>query len=181
VSDLDKLDAYLTREMMDTDADAFEESLFDAPDDPHVAFVDRLARHGRTLVEHGTFDMGVTRAHIDALIAAGHKVHVFDAGPPDAGAGTVTFDPSAELMATLLRIGRTDLTRVDVEITVTNYNVTKTIKDVLVDPSDGVIYGLCERPLAEIAFGAGPTVTRVRRVDGAREVIATWHLAAAAV
>jgi hypothetical protein len=175
MSTLDKLDAYVTREMSDADADAFEEALFDAPDDADLAFVDRLARHGRTLVEHGTFDMGVTRAHVEALIAGGHKVHIFDAGPP--GAGTVSFDPSAELMATLLRLGRTDLARVDVEITVTQYNVTKTIKDVLVDPADGVIYGLCERALAEIAYGAGPSVTRVRRVDGARDVIAEWHLA----
>ena len=175
---LDKLDAYVTREMSDADADAFEEALFDAPDDADVGFVDRLARHGRILAEHGTFDMGVTRAHVDSLIAAGHKIHVFDAGPPSAG--TVTFDRSAEFMLTLLRLGRTDLARVDIEITVTQYNVTKTIKDVIVDPADGTIYGLCERPLAELAFGAGPSVTKVRRVDGARDVIAEWHLAPAA-
>lgn len=175
---LEKLDAYVTRELNDAEADAFEEALFDAPDDADLAFVDRLARHGATLATHGTFDIGVTRAHIDALIAAGHKVHVFDAGAP--GSGTVVFDPAAEFIATILRIGRTDLARVDIEVTVTNHNVTKTIKDVFVDPADGVIYGLCERPLAEIAFGAGPTVTRVRRTDGAREVIAQWDLTPAA-
>ncbi len=171
---LHDLDAYLTGEMSDADAERLEEALFDAPDDPDLAFFDRLTRHGAKLVEHGTWDIGVPAQHIDALVAAGHKVHVFDAGPP--GAGTVHFDSTCDFMVTKLHLGRTDLARVDVEINIVAHGLQKTIKDVLVD-TDGIIYGLCERPLAELAFGAGGrTITNVRRTDGARDIVGTWDL-----
>lgn len=174
MSRLDELDAYLTREMSDADAEAFEEALFDAPDDPDVTLLDRIARHGAKLIAHGTFDIGVTAEHVQSLIEAGHAVHVFDAGLPSTG--TVTIDRQAEFVVTKLHLGRTDLERVDVEVTVVDYNVTKTIKDVFVDPS-GVVYGLCERPLAELAWSAGgKTLTTVRRSDGARDVVGVWHL-----
>lgn len=173
---LSDLDAYVTGEMTDAEAEALEEALFDAPDDADLAVVDRLSRHGARLVTHGTFDMGVTRAHVDSLVAAGHTVQVLDIGPP--GRGTVTLDRDADFVATLLHLGRTDLARVDVELTVVDHDATKVIKDVAVAP-DGIIYGLCERPLAEIAFGAGRTITRVRRTDGARDVIAQWDLSPA--
>ena len=172
---LHDLDAYVTGEMSDADAEGFEEALFDAPDDPDVALLDRIARHGAKLVEHGTYEIGTTQAHIDALIAAGHKVHLFDAGPP--GTATVPmFAADVELVVSTLRFGRTDLERVDVELNIVDHGVTKTIKDSLIDPSDGSLHGLCERPLAELAFRAGRVIVNVRRRDGAREVLATWDL-----
>jgi hypothetical protein len=177
VTRLSDLDAYVTGEMTDADADAFEEALFDAPDDADVALVDRLSRHGAQLVAHGTFDIGVTRTYVDSLVAAGHIVQVLDIGPP--GRGTIALDRDAELVVTKLHLGRTDVERVDVEITVVDHGVTKVIKDVLVDPSDGIVYGMCERPLAEIAFGAGRTITRVRRSEGARDVLGQWDLSPA--
>ncbi|KAB2899589.1 MAG: hypothetical protein F9K40_10105 [Kofleriaceae bacterium] len=171
---LHELDAYLTGEMSEAEADAFEQALFDAPDDADLAFFDRLARHGAKLVEHGTWNIGVSRQHVEALAAAGHKVHIFDAGPP--GQRTVAFDSTCDFMVTKLHLGRDDLERVDVEINIVAHDVQKTIKDVLVD-RDGIIYGLCERPLAELAFGAGGrTITHVRKRDGARDIIATWDL-----
>jgi hypothetical protein len=81
-----------------------------------------------------------------------------------------------DLIATCLPLGRTDLERVDVEIEIVEHRVTKTIKDAFVDRTDGVIYGLCERPLAQLAFGVGPTIARVRHRDGDRAVIAEWHV-----
>jgi hypothetical protein len=170
---LHELDAYVTGELTNDEANALEEAMFESPDDD-LAFVDRVARHGAGLAEHGTFDMGVPRAHIDALRARGHSVFVMDVGPP--GSGTIHMDRDAEFIVTQLHLGRTDLARVDVEITILDHGVTKTIKDVFVDPSDGVVYGLCERPLAELAFGAGPTHTKIRRTDGNREVVGEWHL-----
>jgi hypothetical protein len=119
----------------------------------------------------------VPRAHVEALIAAGHSMCVVDAGPP--GTGTIRIDHDSDLVVTKLHLGRTALARVDLEVTVLAHDVTKVMKDVLVDPNDGIIYGLCERPLAELAYGAGRTLTRVRRPDGAREVIAEWDLAPA--
>ena len=58
----------------------------------------------------------------------------------------------------------------------------KTIRDVLVDPRDGgVLYALCVRPLAEIAYGAGRSYVKVRERGGERRVIAEYafneHLA----
>lgn len=165
-------DSYVTGEMTDAEADAFEEALFDAPDDD-LAFIDRLARHGAKLVAHGTFDIGVTRAHVEALVAAGHRVQWVDFGPP--GSGTFALDRDAEILISMLQLGRTDVTRVDVEVTVVDHGITKVMKDVLVD-TDGNIYGTCERPLAELAFGAGRTIARVRRTDGARDVLGQWDL-----
>ena len=62
------------------------------------------------------------------------------------------------------------------EIQVVEHGISKTIKDARVDQSDGIIYAMCERPLAEIAFSAGRTIARVRRRDGAREVLGEWDL-----
>jgi hypothetical protein len=177
VSRLLELDAYVTGEM--ADADAFEEALFDAPDDPDLQFLDSVQQHGARLVEHGTYDMGCTREHIDDLIRAGHRVQVCDAGPPGGPRKTLPFDRTAELIATILPLGRLDVGLLDVEMFVVDHNITKTIKDVRVDPSDGNLYGLCERPLAEIAYGAGPVITRVRLATGTREVIAEWDLVGA--
>lgn len=168
-----ELDSYLTGEMPDAAADAFEDELFASPDDADVAALDRIARHGRRLVEHGTWHAGVTKGHIDKLIADGHVVQLCDAGPP--GATSFAISKDVEFVCTKLALGRTDHAHVDVEITVTAHDVTKTIKDVLVDPSDGSIYGLCERPLAELAFGQ-VSVVRVRATTGRREQLAEWNL-----
>lgn len=167
------LDGYVTGELDDTAADAFEEALFDAPDDPDVQLLDRLARDGARLVAHCAFDAGVSRGELDALIAAGHAVQIVDAGPPGRFAWSMTAD--AEIVVTKLALARRDLDRVDVEITLPDHGVTKVIRDVLVDPSDGTIYGLCERPLAALAFSAGRTITRVLQRDVARSLIAEWE------
>ncbi len=173
MSRLDKLDAYVTGELTGQAADAFEEAMFDAPDDPELGFLDRLARDGATLVAHHTFDTNVTRETLDALRAAGHAVQVVDAGPP--GRRDIAIDRDSELVVTQLTLGRTDLERVDVELELLEHRVTKTMRDIKVAP-DGILYGLCERPLAELAYGAGPTIARVRRRDGARDVLGEWHL-----
>jgi hypothetical protein len=172
--DLGELDRYASGELSDADADAFEEAMFDAAGDPGVEIVDRIVCHGARLVAHGTFDMGVTRAHIDALLAQGVTVQVIDGGPP--GAMKMTLDRTSELIATRLPIGRTDLARVDVETVIVAFgSASKTIKDVFVDQTEGAVYGLCERPLAELAYGAGETIVRVREPHGDRAVIAEWQ------
>ena len=172
---LEDLQAYVTGELADgAAADAFEEAMFDAPDDADVVFLDQITRHGKRLVAHGTWDIGVTKAHIDRLIAEGHRVQVADAGPA-GGSRTFEIDRVCELFATMLPIGRTDIPVVDVEIFLVDYGVSKTIKDVAVDLSDGNVYGLCERPLAEMAFGTKSKVT-VRAAAGTHEVLGVWDL-----
>lgn len=174
MSRLEALDAYVNREMTDAEADALEEAMFDLPDDEDLAFVDRFARLGAKLAAHGTFEIGGTRAEIDALIAAGHNVRMNDVGPPHRG--TMSIDLDGDIIVTRLHLGRTDIDRVDVEIQVIEHGISKTIKDARVDQSDGIIYAMCERPLAELAFAAGRTIARVRRRDGAREVLGEWDL-----
>jgi hypothetical protein len=165
------LDAYLTGEH--ADPDAFEDAMFAAPDDPDLAFFDRIARHGARLVEHKTYDMGCSPEDVDALIAKGHRIQIDEHWP--GARATVTLDPDAEMLCTKLHIGRTDLERVDVEIEVLAHHVSKTIRDALVDQRRGMLCGLCERPLAEIAFTAGPTRVKVRERGGERRVIAEYN------
>lgn len=167
------LDGYVTGEMSDAAADAFEEELFASPGDADLSFMDRLARQGSRLVEHGTWDMGCSKAHIDALIAKGHRVEICDAGPP--GTNTLSFGKDAELIVTRLPFDRPEHPRVDVEIYIPEHDVTKTIKDAIADPVDGALYGLCERPLAELAFGT-TAIVRVRANSGRRELLAEWTL-----
>ncbi len=171
---LQALDSYLAGELTDAEADALEEAMFESPEDADLAFVDRLARLGARLAAHGTFDLGSTREHIESLIAAGHRVVINDAGPPRHG--SVPIDLEGDLVVTKLHLGHTDVERVDIELQILAHGVTKTIKDTRVDQSDGIIYMVCERPLAEIALAAGRTIARVRRRDGAREVLGEWDL-----
>lgn len=173
-----ELDAYLTNEH--ANPDAFEDALFDAPDDPDLAFFDRLQRHGARLADHGTFEMGCTWETIQALIDRGHRVQVEERMQP--GSHTVEIDADAEFLVTKIFLGRTDLERVDVEIDMPAVGGTKTVRDVVVDRREGgVIYALCERPLAEIAFGAGRSYVKVRERGGERRVIVEYafneHLA----
>ncbi len=172
---LEDLQAYVTGELADgAAADAFEEAMFEAPGDADVVFLDQVTRHGKHLVDHGTWDIGVTKAHLDRLIADGHRVQVSYAGPP-GGSKAFEIDRTCELVATVLPLGRTDVPVVDVEIFLVDYGVSKTIKDVAVDLGDGNVYGLCERPLAEMAFGTKSKVT-VRSASGMRDVLGVWDL-----
>ena len=169
------LDGYVTGELTDSAADAFEEAMFDAPDDGDVAFLDRIARHGVRLVTNGTWNMGCTPEHLDMLRQRGHKLSVLESGPPGNVTLPAEMDPEAELVVTKLDLGRPDLEMVDVEIHLEGFSEFKTIRDALVNPGDGAIYGLCERALAEMAFGTANTRVCVRERDGAHALIAEWN------
>ncbi|NVB80526.1 MAG: hypothetical protein HOV81_19185 [Kofleriaceae bacterium] len=173
MSRLKELDAYLAGELDDAAADALEEAMFDAPDDD-IAFVDLLATNGTKLVRDYAFDMAITRAQIDLLIAQGRRVTISEAGPP--GKYTFFTRRDAELVVTRLPINRPDLDYVDVEVYVVAHDVTKVMRDVAVNKTDGSLMGICERPLFELAMMAGPTITKVRQKDAARTVIGEWHL-----
>jgi hypothetical protein len=166
------LDAYVTGELAGAAADAFEDEMFAQPDNPDLTILDRIAYHGAQLVEHGTWDIGATRDQVDRLIAAGHIVQVSEIGPP--GRHELLIRHDAEFVVTVLPIETTAHALVDVELTLVAHDVTKTIKDVRVQP-DGKLYGLCERPLAELAFG-NDTIVRVRENHGARTQIGEWRL-----
>jgi hypothetical protein len=174
VSRLKELDAYLSGELDDAAADALEEAMFDAPDDDDIAFVDLLATNGSKLVRDYAFDMSITNAQIDHLIAQGKRVSISEAGPP--GKYTFLTTRDTELMVTRILLDRPDLDYVDVEVYVVEHDVTKVMRDIAVNKTDGSIQGICERPLFELAMMAGPTITKVRAKDAARTVIGEWHL-----
>jgi hypothetical protein len=186
MSRLLELDAYLTGELPDgAAADALEEAMFADPDDPDVVFFDVLARLGLTLAEHKTFHMGVTRSELDELIARGDKIHISESGAPNLPASAtlndrvvpkrMTVSKSADRTLSRLEAGLVGHDRVDIEFVLFDHdNISKVIRDAVVDPKDGSIYGLCERPLAMLGFSAGPVRTRILRRDGAKEVLAQW-------
>lgn len=180
MSRLKELDAYLTGELDDAAADALEEALFDAPDDADLAFVDIVATRGAQLVRDEAFDMGLTPAQLARLITEGRRVAILEAGTPGT-TRTLLMRRDAELVATRMEIGRPDLDYVDVEIYIVEHALTKVLRDVTVNKTDGSIMGICERPLAELARLAGPTITKVRAKDGARTVLGEWHLDCALV
>jgi hypothetical protein len=169
---LDDLDAYVTGELTGAAAEAFEEAMFDAPDDPGLNIIEQLQRHGPRLVEHGTWDMGSTPAAIDKLVAAGHIVQICDCGPPSEN--ELTIRPDIEFLVTILSLGSHEGELVDVDVTIVKYGITKTIKDSRVH-SDGKLYGLCERALAELAFGQD-TIVRVRERTEPRKQLAEWRI-----
>jgi hypothetical protein len=175
MSRLLELDAYLTGELADGDAlDAFEEAMFDAPDDEDLAFVDVLARRGAVLASHGTFDMGILRAQVEELRARGESISLTEIGPP--GTYSIVFPREGRLVCTALDLGRTDIDRVDVELRLVDHdNAMKMIRDCVVDPTDGKIYAMCERPLFELTIGAGLVHTKIFR-HGKRELLGEWHV-----
>lgn len=171
------LDAYVTGELADgAAADALEEAMFADPDDPDLAFLDVMSRLGLELVAHKTFHMGVTRAELDELIARGDKIHMSESGPPNlAEPRTMTLSKSADRIVSRLDARLFGHDRVDLELILLEHdNVTKVVRDAVVDPTDGAVYGLCERPLAMIGYTAGRVRTRLLRRDGAKEVLAQW-------
>lgn len=171
---LAELDAYLTGELDDAAADAVEAAMFAHPDDATLAVVDQFLRHGARLAAHGTWEPGTTRAHVDAMIAGGARVQVIDAGAPGPDPKRFSIAADADFVVTVLAIGRPDLDRVDVEIHLPAHGTTKVIRDACVDPTDGALYGLCERPLAVLAFGAGRSRIRVLARDPARTELARY-------
>lgn len=166
---LGQLDAYLTGELDASEADALEEVMFDAPEGADLAFVDRFARHGAHLVPRGTYHMGVTRRQLDELRAAGLELQLVDVALDQR---EVTIERRGDLIVTRVPLGRPDLEQVDVEMTIAEHGASKVLRDVRVDPEDGAIYGACERTLAEMAWGHGRVITRIRE-RGSQTVLAT--------
>jgi hypothetical protein len=177
--DLEALAAYVDGTLDKAPAAELEDPLFAAAaegDAPTAVFLDRIARDGAHLVAHATFHMGITRGQLAALQARSDvEVQVVDLGTP--GKRDVSARRSGDFFATILRVGLRDCERVDIETEIPHAGVRKTIRDVLVDPDDGNIYGLCERDLALLGLSAGHAISRViTERDGKREIIAIYDV-----
>lgn len=151
------IDDYVSGALSDADAERFEEELFAAPDDADVVAVDRFAYLGAHLASRGTFDIGMTRAEVEALERSGLRIQMIDIGPP--GPVQIRLRRDVELIIVRYDVGLRGVDRVDVEMAIPSAGVSKTMRDVRVDPDDGAIYGACEAALALTAFTVGQVVT----------------------
>ena len=175
---LDRTDDYVSGHMNDAEAAAFEDALFAAPEiAPEAAFVDRLARLLAVFDALGGFANGGTRAQVDALRAAGARVHFVDLG---GGGVPVTFpswDAGTDIVVARLGVDLRGHGPVDVEVEAADGRPIKTFRDVACDPTDGALYAICQEPLARLAFGRGSTVARIIETQaGRRETVAVFQI-----
>lgn len=158
MSELDAdLDDYMLGVMSDVDAAAFEEGLFSAAADGRAgdaAFVDKVIRMGQFLEPRGGWDIGSSKARVDALLASGLKVQIIDPEAPPAGE-PLRLDAiadDAEIVVTVLRLDGRGYDSLDVHIAKPDGTELKTFRDVSCDPETGYFYAVCEAPLARISM-----------------------------
>lgn len=169
--------AYESGDMSEADAARFEDELFTAAAAGSAAeadFVDHITRLGQFLAPRGGFDIGSSRARVDALIAMGLKVQLIE---PVAGDERLPpLDPAADIVVTHLPIDLRGYDSVDVEIEKADGTPLKTFRDLGCDPIDGTVYGICEAPLARIAAQQPDIRSRVVGYRGGeRHVIVSFR------
>ena len=153
---LEALDAYQSGAMEDAEAAAFEDQLFESAAHGNATaadFVDHVSLIGQYLLPRGGFDIGSSRARVDALIAAGLRVQLVEG----QAASTTLFpavDDGVDVVATHVPIDVRGYDSVDVVIHRADGSELKTFRDVGWDPLDGTIYAVCEAPLARMAAAA---------------------------
>jgi hypothetical protein len=174
---LERLVAYESGEMSDAEAERFEAELFEAAAGGGASdadFVDHVSRISKYLVPRGGFDIGSSRARVDALIAAGHRVQVIVPNPADYP-NLPRIDEDAEIVATHVPIDVRGYDSVDVEVEDQSGAHLKTFRDIGWDPVDGTVYAVCEAPLARISARRGFRSTIIGHRAGQRHVIGTFE------
>lgn len=171
---LQLLDDYASGVLEEAEALAYEEELFEraaAGVASDALFVDRLALLGRYLQGRGGFAVGSTRAQVEALHARGFRIHTVE-----IAAGTrcdlTPFPDDVEIVVTKIVVDARGFDHVEVECRTLAGQVVKTFRDVQCDPEEGVLYAVCEAPLARLSLLAGPVVATLTGVrEGQRVVI----------
>lgn len=182
---LGRLDDYVTGAIDDAEAASFEEAMFDAVGtdaeaEAAVQFFDRSALLIGRFIAHGGRLVGPsTEQDIHTLRAHGLKVHVIDVEVPTGGRIEVTPWPEdAQVVVFRNHVDVRDFEDIEVEIENPDGTRVKTFRGVEADPATGHIYAICVEPLAKMAFGAKPRVTRFTGVRaGKREVITEYSSA----
>jgi hypothetical protein len=183
-SPFEALELYQTGEMSDAEALGFEHELFaaaEAGSTAEVDFVDRVSRLGQYLFSRGGFDVGSSRARVDALIAAGLRVQLLEPQPLPSARGDNVFrmpniDADAEIVVTHLALDLRGYDSVDVVIEKPDGTELKTFREIGWDPDDGTVYAVCEAPLARISAKVGHIRSRVLGTRaGQREVVAIFE------
>jgi hypothetical protein len=176
-TNLARLDDYTSGLLSDDEESALEEEMFASPDDANLRFFDRAHRLLEWLASRAGLASGVTANDIEALVARGVRVHSIEYGGERGS--KVTIEPWASEVEVVVFHNTSDLREwQDIEIEVENLDGThvKTFRGVRPDPTSGNVYGICAAPLAQMAYGDRPRVTRFTGVRGGkREVIAVYE------
>lgn len=160
------LDDYTSGLMPEAEADAFEEELFARAargEAPEAEFVEGLRRAAEWLARRGTFEVGATRAEVDALLTSGARVAYMDFGDCSTPVDVPPLAPDLEYV--VYRVGvdlrGLDYDAIDVVVETPSGEYIKTFRDVRYDTDEGAFYGVCEAPLAEISFRRGTILSKV--------------------
>jgi hypothetical protein len=172
------LDDYVSGAMPGAESEAFELALFERAargEAPEAEFVERLRRASEWIARRGAFNVGSTRAEVDALRNAGVRMSYLEFGR--GGIVEVpALPPDIDLFVYHLDVDLRGSDAVDVLVETPSGEPLKTFRDVRYDPTDGSIYGVCEVPLAEISFRRGTVVSKVvARQGGERRLVATFE------
>jgi hypothetical protein len=174
---------YESGELSDAEAAAFEETLFAAAAEGQAAeatFVDKVSLIGQYLLPRGGFDIGSSRARVDALIAAGLRVQLVDPALAEVMEIPAVADDT-EIFVTLLRMDVRGYDSVDAIVQKPDGSELKTFRDIGCDPQTGYVYAVCEAPLARIAAKQRRTITRVVGTrDGVAHTLAVFESRAGA-
>jgi hypothetical protein len=181
VGPLGRVDDYMSGHMLEPQAAVFEEELFDAAasgTETDAAFLHDLARLSTWLSRRGLFNAGSTRAQVDAILRSNLKVHLMELSSKVSMNELPRWADDVEVVISRLDVDLRGYEDVDIVLEDASGEAIKTFRDVTYDPLEGAVYGVCEEPLARLAFTRGPVVSRVTAVrrdgDGRRETVAVF-------
>lgn len=175
-----RVDDYQHGLSSEAEAAELEHELFEAAaagDDADVRYVDALTRAAVFILQHASFDSG-TRAQVDALRAAGARVHFEDFGAGGSVEVTDWDEGATDVVVFRLAVDLRGYDEIDVEVETPDGRPIKTFRDVRCDPTDGALYAVCEPPLARMAFCKHVRRARVlakRDSSPTRETVAIYE------
>jgi hypothetical protein len=178
---LEQVDDYVSGHMDDAEAAAFETAMFEAAGEApaagvaaEAAFADDLVRMTALYASLGGLVDGATRAQVDALYAAGARVHYVDIVPRADGAPIPfpAWGPDIDVVVARLGVDLRGHGLVDIESVTADGRLIKTFRDVACDPTDGAFYAICQERLARIAFGRHVVARFISKQGGERRTVA---------
>lgn len=149
---LERLDAYVRRELEDDAADQYEDDLFARAlggAAPELDFRSGLERAFQSMVAKGNLYGWLTRRELEQVVNRGLRVFRYDLDlanpvPPELPA---EFD----LLVTRIALDLTGVHRLEVEVFTPEGKLLKRMPEVTFDPEDGALYACCEADLARAA------------------------------
>lgn len=173
MSSLERLDDYESGAL--TDADAFEEELFEraaAGNAVELQFLDAVCNELAFLARKNQFGESHSAEEIAELRAKNPHAHYVDLG--SGGAVPIAAWPSdTNRVIFQIRLDLRGYEHVEIENVRPDGTPIITFRDVRCDPNDGNVYGVCFESLARLAFAHGPVIARVSGVqEGERKLVA---------